>query len=329
MKILVTGATGFVGHQLALTLAEAGNEINILVRNPDSLHIPRHKNIRVYTGDITNKESIAPAIKECKQVYHVAALVKIFDKDATLFHKINVQGTENMLAKTLESGVEKFVFTSSCSVIGPSASKEEMCENNLRCSFDNDYDITKFMAEKLVAKYARKGLSAVIVCPSKVFGPGIETHPISVNMIIKKFINGSPTFIPKPGSLAANYCFIDDVVRGHILAMKHGIGGEKYILGGENISYLDFFQTVRFLSGSKARLLPAHKILVKTWAALQWIQYKAINKEPYVTEKGIKQIFCDKIFSSEKAIRELGYQITPLRDGLQQTIHFLKNKSHV
>jgi nucleoside-diphosphate-sugar epimerase len=257
-------------------------------------------------------------------------LVKIFDKDATLFHKINVQGTENMLEKSLESGVEKFVFTSSCSVIGPSSGKEQMCEDNARTvSFDNEYDITKFKAEKLVIDYAQKGLCTVIVCPSKVFGPGIETHPISVNTMIKKFIDGSPTFIPKPGSLKANYCFITDVVRGHILAMNHGTGGEKYILGGVNISFADFFQTVRFLSGTKARLLQTHKIFVKTWAALQWIQYKAINKEPYITEKGIRQIFCNKIFSSDKAIRDLGYTITPLRDSLQQTIHFLKIQAHV
>nr|WP_314895602.1 NAD-dependent epimerase/dehydratase family protein [uncultured Flavobacterium sp.] len=328
MKILITGATGFVGHQLALTLAERGNDINVLVRNPDSVHVPMHKNIRAFTGDITDKQSITAAIKECEQVYHTAALVKIFDKDPSLFHEINVGGTRNMLEKSLETGVKKFVFTSSCSVIGPSL-KEPMCEDNSRItSFDNDYDITKFLAENLVTDYAHKGLFTVIVSPSKVFGPGIETHPISVNTVIKKFIKGNLTFIPKPGSLTANYCYIDDVVNGHILAMANGTGGEKYILGGENISFLDFFQTVRSLSGTKARLIETHEFFIKTWAALQWIQYKTTNKEPYVTEKGIRQIFCNKIFSSEKAIRQLGYQITPLREGLQETIQFLKNQSH-
>lgn len=328
MKILITGATGFVGHQLALTLAERGNDINVLVRNPDSVHVPMHKNIRVFTGDITDKQSITAAIKECEQVYHTAALVKIFDKDPRLFHEINVEGTRNMLEKSLESGVKKFVFTSSCSVIGPSL-KEPMCEDNSRItSFDNDYDITKFLAENLVTDYIHKGLFTVIVSPSKVFGPGIETHPISVNTVLKKFIKGSPTFIPKPGSLTANYCYIDDVVNGHILAMANGTGGEKYILGGENISFLDFFQTVRSLSGTKAKLIQTHEFFIKIWVALQWIQYKTTNKEPYVTEKGIRQIFCNKIFSSEKAIRQLGYKITPLREGLQETIQFLKNQSH-
>jgi nucleoside-diphosphate-sugar epimerase len=328
MKILITGATGFVGHQLALTLAERGNNIHVLVRNPDSVHVPVHKNIRVFTGDITDKQSITAAINECEQVYHTAALVKIFDKDPSQFHKINVEGTRNMLEKSHEIGIEKFVFTSSCSVLGPTLS-EPMCEDNSRIvSFDNDYEITKYLAENLVNDYIHKGLFTVIVSPSKVFGPGIETHPISVNKSIKNFIKGRPTFIPKPGNLTTNYCYIDDVVDGHILAMANGNSGEKYILGGENISFVDFFQIIRTLSGTKARLIEVPEILIKTWAALQWIQYKTTDKEPYVTEKGIRQIFCNKIFSSEKATRQLGYKITPLREGLQQTIHFLKNQPH-
>lgn len=328
MKILITGATGFVGHQLALKLAEGRNDVNILVRNPNSVHIPIHKNIRAFTGDITEKQSITAIIKGCEQVYHTAALVKIFDKNPLLFHEINVEGTRNMLEKSLESGVKKFVFTSSCSVIGPSL-KDPMREDDTRITtFDNNYDTTKFIAENLVIDYVNKGLTTVIVSPSKVFGPGIETHPISVNKVLNNFINGSITFIPKPGNLAANYCFIDDVVNGHILAMENGTGGEKYILGGENISFVDFFQTVRSLTGTKATLIQTPEFFIKIWAALQWIQYKTTNKEPYVTKEGIQQIFCNKIFSSDKAIRQLGYQITPLTEGLQQTIQFLKNKTH-
>lgn len=328
MKILITGATGFVGHQLALTLAKLGNDVNILVRNPNSVHVPVHKNIRVFTGDITDKQSITAAINECEQVYHAAGLVKIFDKDPSLFHKVNVEGTRNVLEKSYEIGVGKFVFTSSCSVIGPTLSESLNEDSSRNLSFDNDYEMTKYLAENIVNEYAKKGLFAVIVSPSKVFGPGIETHPVSVNKSIKNFIKGNPTFIPKPGSLMSNYCYIDDVVNGHILAMANGTVGEKYILGGENISFVDLFQTIRTLSGTKARLIEAPEILIKSWAMLQWMQYKMTNKEPYVTEKGIRQIFCNKMFSSEKAIRQLGYQITPLREALEQTIQFLKNQSH-
>ncbi len=329
MKILVTGATGYVGHQLALTLAERGNEVNVLVRNPASVNVPTHKNIRVFTGDITDPRSITAAIRECEQVYHTAALAKLFAKDASAFYKINVEGTHNVLAKALEAGVKKLVFTSSCGVMGPSLN-EPRCENDPRITaFDNDYEFTKFLAENLVKDYIHKGLFTVIVSPSKVFGPGIETRSISVNMIINKFIKGRVTFIPRPGNLVTNYCFINDVVEGHILAMAKGIGGEKYILGGENISYVDLFQTIRSLSGTKARIIQTSKIWVQTWALLQWIQYKITSKEPFATAKAIKHVFCNKTFSSRKAIHQLGYQPTPLQEGLHQTIQFLKTQCHV
>jgi nucleoside-diphosphate-sugar epimerase len=108
MKILITGATGYVGHQLALSLAEQDNEIHILVRNTNSPNIPFHKNITVFSGDITDSQSISAAIKGCNQVYHTAALVKIFDRDQSQFYKINVEGTHNLLQKAREFGVEIF-----------------------------------------------------------------------------------------------------------------------------------------------------------------------------------------------------------------------------
>jgi len=329
VKILVTGATGYLGHRLALTLAERNNEVRILVRNPNSQNIPHHKNIKVFTGDITERQSIATAIKRCQQVYHTAALVKAFDKDSTLFYKVNVEGTRNLLESAIEAGVEKFLLTSSCSVIGPTI-KKAMCENDKRIApLDNDYDATKHLAENLVKEYGKKGLYTVIVSPSKVFGPsGFEAKSISVNTIISKFIKGEPTFIPMPSNLIANYCFIEDVIEGHILAMSKGNVGENYILGGENISFSEFFNTIKTLSEKKGKLIEIPKFIMKTLAVMQWLQYKATNKEPLITENGIRQIYCNKIFSSEKAIRKLGYQITPLKVGLQQTIHFLKNRNH-
>ena len=146
--------------------------------------------------------------------------------------------------------------------------------------------------------------------------------------MIKKFIKGELTFIPKPGTLTTNYCFIDDVVHGHVLAMDKGVSGEKYILGGENISFVDLFQMIRSLSGTRAKLLEAPKYLIQTWALLQWLQYKLTDKEPYVTSKAVRQIFCNKTFTSDKAMQQLGYRLTPLKEGLQQTIQFLNAQNH-
>ena len=204
MKILVTGATGYLGHQLTLTLAERGNSVQVLVRNPLSANIPSHKNIVVFTGDITNRQSIKSAMRGCEQVYHTAALVKIFAANAADFYKVNVEGTQHLLAEALCAGVKKFVFTSSCGVLGTSV-LEPKCENDPRTTgFENDYEFTKFIAESLVKEYIYKGLVTVIVSPSKVYGPGIETHPVSVNHLIQRFIKGRATFIPSPGKLLAN-----------------------------------------------------------------------------------------------------------------------------
>ncbi len=329
MKILLTGATGYIGHQLALTLAGLGNCVHILVRNLNSPNIPRHDNIIVFAGDITDRSSIRNAMRGCIQVFHTAALVKIFAKDSSEFYKVNVEGTANLLAEALDLGIKKFIYTSSCGVMGSSVLKPKSENDPRTTTINKDYEFTKFLAENLVKEYVHKGLFTVIVSLSKVYGPGIETHPISVNRIINNFIKGKITIIPNPGTLETNYCFIDDVVEGHILAMAKGIGGEKYILGGENISYINLFQTIRSLSGSKAKLIRAPKFLTQTWTVLQWLQYKLTSKEPFATLKAVQHIFCNKTFSSAKAIRQLGYHPTPLKEALNQTIQFLKKQEHV
>ncbi len=330
MKILVTGATGYVGHRLALKLAESKDEIHVLVRNLNSENIPYHKNIKVFVGDITEKESIKLAINGCHQVYHTAALVKAFDKDPSLFYKVNVQGTLNLLELAMEVGVQKFVFTSSCSVIG-STINSIMGENDIRTSpLDNDYDATKSEAESLVKEYGNRGLHTVIVSPSKVYGPsGFEAKKITMNKVIYKFIKGQMVFIPKPSKFIANYCFIDDVVEGHILAMLKGKKGENYILGGENVSFGAFFRKISSLTKKKGKLIEVPRLIMKVFAVIERIKFIISKREPLLTENSISQFYCNKIFSSEKAISQLGYKITPIRDGLQQTIHFLNNQSHV
>ena len=329
MKILVTGATGYVGHELALALANQGNQVHILVRNLFSKNIPRHDNIIVFPGDVTDRDSIRNAMQGCTQVYHTAAIVRIFAKDPSIFYKVNARGTHNLLDEALKLGVKKFVYTSTCGVLGSSVNYPKKETDPRTESFDNDYEFTKYLGENLVKEYAHKGLFAVIVSLSKVFGPGIETHSISINKVINKFIHGKLTFIPKPQDIVANYCFINDIVTGHMQAMQYGLGGEKYILGGENVSYDTFFRELRSLSGSKAKLIPVPQFLVKALAVIDWCKYLITKKEPFVTAKGIHHIFINKKYDSGKAIQQLHYQPTPFKEALKQTIHFLKMQNHV
>ena len=265
----------------------------------------------------------------CTQVYHTAAIVKLFARDPSIFYNVNVKGTNNLLDEALDLGVKKFVYTSTCGVLGSSVHCPKKETDPRTESFDNDYEFTKYLGENLVKEYAHKGLFTVIVSLSKVFGPGIETHPISVNRIIDKFIKGKLTFVPKPGNLSSNYCFINDIVKGHMQAMQFGLGGEKYILGGVNISYDDLFKEVRRLSGSKAKLLHVPISLVKVLAFLDWCKYLITKKAPFVTAKGVHHIYINKEFDNKKAIQNLHYQPTPLSEALKQTIHFLKTEQHV
>jgi nucleoside-diphosphate-sugar epimerase len=323
MKILVTGATGYVGHNLALTLAGQGNDVHILVRSLQSAFIPQHPNIHVFAGDITKKETIIIAMQGCEKVFHTAALVQYYASDPSIFYDINVEGTRNVLDTALQLGVQKFVFTSTCGVIGPSL-HEPMTETDPRIiGFDSDYDISKFLAEKLVVEYSKKGMFAVIVSASKVFGPGIETHPISVNSTIKRVIEGKLSFCPGNPHFISNYVFIDDLVRGHMLAMEKGTSGEKYILGGENLSYAEFFQIIRDFSGVGGILFPVPENMAKLYGFWHVLQSKLLGKEAAFSAKSVKHIYCNKSFSSLKAIKELGYSITPFAMALRSTIQFL------
>ncbi len=314
-----------MGHELALALAAQNNRVHVIVRNTSSPNIPVHKNIVIFKGDITDQETIRPAMNGCMQVYHTAALVRIFAKNRSQFYKVNVEGTSNLLKEAVDCGIQKFVFTSTCGVIGSSVSQPKRESDPRTTGFNNDYEFTKSLAEKMVMEYNDKGIETIIVALSKVFGPGVETHPISVNSVIKRFVRGLPTFIPRPGTYSSNYCFTRDVVAGHILAMDKGAGGEKYILGGENISYRNLFQLIRSMTNTNAMLIETPKLVVQLWAIIQWATYLLTGKEPIVTLAGIKHIFCNKTFTSEKAITRLAYQVTPIKEALRETIEFIKH----
>ena len=327
MKIFITGATGYIGNLLALKLADAGHCIHALVRTKKNASMLRHDNIKVFFGDISNKEEVGAAVKDCEQVYHIAGHVKTWMKDPSIIYKVNVEGTLNVLDAALNAGVKKFVFTSTCGVIGPGL-KEPMTEKDPRLTgYNLDYELSKKMAEEIINRYITKGLNVVIVSPSKVYGPGKISHSFAYNAIIKKFLHKGVVFIPYPGNYQGCFGYIDDVVNGHILAMEKGKTGEKYILGGINVSYKNFFLEIKKICGS-GRIIRVPKFIIKGWANWQWFQYKIFNKEPLFTPGVINHLYRNYIFSSEKAISELGYKITPFEEAIHKTIHFLNQPYH-
>ena len=185
MKALLTGATGYIGHQLALKLASENFIVHALVRNPKSDKIPRHKNIIVCKGNICDYESIEKAMAGCDYVFHTAAFTNLKCKTIDNFYNVNVNGTKNVLKAALNHKIKKVIYTSTLSVYGPSYKMVPITETQPRLSsYANDYELTKSMSEESVLEYVKKGLSCVILNLTRVYGPGLNTFSNGVNRLI-------------------------------------------------------------------------------------------------------------------------------------------------
>ena len=325
MKILITGATGYVGSKLALRLADEGHTVHALCRSKSKALSLEHKNIKLFEGNILNKKSIEDAMKSCEQVYHLAVYGSVWAKNPQTYFDVNIQGTINVLNTAFVSGVRKIVYTSTAGTYGPSTGSLTTEKSIRTIDFFTEYESSKFIAEEKVQHYVRKGLNVVIVNPSRVYGPGLLNESNSVTKLIRLYIEGRWHLIPGNGETIGNYVFIDDVVNGHILAMSKGQTGEKYILGGENVSYNEFFDTLTKVSGKKYRLYKTPLFLMLGFAKLQELLAGSFNRPPLITPKWVKRYLYDWALSSQKAQRELGYEITPLEKGMAQTIKWLND----
>lgn len=326
MKIMITGATGYIGHKLAMEAAARNYSVHILVRDINSKLLPSDPNITVFQGDVTNKESVLAAMQGCNYVLHAAAITKLWDKDSSIFYKVNVEGTRNVLDAALQCGVQKFVYTSTGAVIGPS-DKYPMNENDPRIvAFENDYEISKHWAEELVKEYCRRGLFAVIVAAPRVYGPGNTAGGNVFGRLIQKIFSMKMAFVPACGEVLANYAFVDDVVNGHFLALEKGLGGEKYILGGENISYTNFFETIKNNSSKKIRLIRVSKNILLIWSFLHMLFFRLMGKHTNISPGIVHRIAQNRALSCDKAVRQLGYTITPFTLGIQKTILHLSQR---
>jgi nucleoside-diphosphate-sugar epimerase len=327
MKTFITGATGYIGNALTLKLANSNHVVHVLVRNPDKSKNLDHPNIRLFKGDINDIDSVRQAMEGCQQVFHLAAFARLWARPSDIFYKINVDGTRNILSAALEKNVTRLVYTSSTAVFGNSIN-EPLSENDPRTiGFDNDYDLSKCMAEKLVLDYVAKGLNALIVNPTRVYGPGIETYSNFFTRFLNAFLKRKLIPLPSCSDVVGNYSYVNDVVDGHLLAMKYGKAGERYILGGENISYGQLLQVVREIIPGKVVIKIPKKIL-QGIGALQILRFHLTKKQPALTPSAIERYYLNAAFSCRKAVEELHYKVTPFAKGIADTIHQLKQKAN-
>ncbi len=324
MNVFLTGATGYVGHQLALKLAKEDYIVHALVRDVNSANLPIDKNIIAFEGDLCDYNTIVAAMKGCTYVFHTAAYTNLKCKSIANFYNSNVLGTENILNVALELDVKKVVFTSTLSVFGPSYKENPITEVQPRLtSFANDYELTKTMSEEIVLNYVNKGLSCVILNLTRVFGPGLTTFSNGVNKLVTLIAEKNVLIVPSKLNIVSNYVYIDDVVDAHLLAIKNGKSGEKYIIGGENMNYDELFAKVKELTKSRVKILKVNYDLVRNGLFLISKTLGLLGIGSTITPKILDALFTNRIASSQKAISQLHYKITPFNTGLNQTISFL------
>jgi len=324
MKYFITGATGFIGTELAWQLVKEGHKVNALVRSKEKAKLLDDPNIELFYGDIHQAEVLEKGIEGVDGIFHLSAFAKPWAKDHKIYNKVNAEGTRIIYEIAQKKNIPKIVFTSTGGTFGPSY-KKPITEETIRdTDFFNEYESTKFIAEKISKDFVLKGMNIVIVHPTRVYGPGNLSKSNAVTFMIKNYINGKWRVIPGDGSKIGNYVFVDDVVEGHILAMKKGRSGEQYILGGENATYEYFFKLIGQVNNKNFILLKIPVVLLIGFASIQMGLARLINKPPLLPPKWVKKYLYNWGADSEKAVNELGYSITPLDVGIKKTIKWLR-----
>ncbi|MEJ7780153.1 MAG: NAD-dependent epimerase/dehydratase family protein [Daejeonella sp.] len=325
MNIFITGATGYIGQKLAMQLAGYGHVIHALARNTSKgKSLLGHENIKIFQGDILDSGSLQDAMRGCGQVYHLAALASVWNKDPSAFNRMNVQGLRNVLECCLELNIRDLLFTSTAGVVGHSEDGQPVCErSNASPELETLYEKSKLEAEGLLINYLKKGIRGIIVNPSRVYGPGLLTESNGFTRMMKMYVNGQWKIKPSNGSSIGNYVYIDDTIRGLISAMEKAQPGERYLLGGINATYNEFFRIVDDLTGKERKLynIPLPAMLI--FSHIHLFVAKISGKQPLITPPFVRKYNKHWIVSSGKAINELSYNITPLRDGISETLKWL------
>lgn len=324
MRVFVTGATGFIGKKLVSELIRGGYTVHCLYRDESKTDGLNHKSIKLFKGDILDYRSLKRAVSGCDGVIHTAAFTGMWAKNSIDISHPNVDGTVNVLEATLSANAREVVITSTAGLFGPSIRGLIDEDQVSTMSFFTTYEETKKRAEEKAANFIDEGLNIRFVYPTRVYGPGPLNDSNSVTRIIKLYVAGKWRIIPGNGRSIGNYVYIDDVVKGHVLALEKGKKGEKYILGGENVTYDNFFNLLSDLSGKKYSLYHLPLPVMLSIAYLSTGFSSITNSRPLITPGLVKKYNFSWNTSSQKAEHDLGYSITPLREGIAETIRWLE-----
>ena len=321
MNTLITGANGYIGSHLVNQLLENGHSVNALIFEGTDASVLENKPVKIFTGDVRSCESLERAVAGCETVFHLASLVGIWNKNPGLFHKINVEGTENLLRVCRKNGVRRVLICSSCGIFGPSKNGEFVDETNFgSAQLTDPYEVSKYRQVELGKRHLKQGFEVVFVYPTRVFGPGIRSEGNSLTAILEGVANGTWRIILGSGRNVANYIFVDDVVQGMLLAMEKGENGEGYILGGSNVTYEQLFGLLQDIAGRQIKLTRVPYPMLRIVAFFEKIRAKITGKRPFITAHAARKYTSDWRVSTQKVRRLLGFQPTPLEQAVRHTL---------
>lgn len=328
MRILVTGATGFVGSHVAQLLCAQGADVRVLVRSTSRTeNIADLKADRV-TGDLRDPDSLGRAMQGCEFVFHVAADYRLWVRDPDQMHRSNVEGTQAILRAAQENRVRRVIYTSSVATMGFTTTGHVADESSPVTLADmvGPYKRSKFMAEKIALEAGRSGVNVVVVNPTTPIGDQ-DIKPTPTGRIIVDFLKRKfPAYV----DTGLNLVDVKDVARGHLLAMEKAVPGERYILGGEDLTLKQVLDRLSTLTG-----LPSPRVKVPHAVALgfavldQFFTGVIMRKEPRATIDAVRMGRKKMFASSVKAERELGYKAGSVDDALRRAINWFQAHGYV
>ncbi len=329
MQVLVTGATGFIGGNLARELWRQGYAVRALVRPGANTLTIRDTGIAPVTGDILDADSVRRAVQGCRAVFHCAAAYTFWARDPATIYRANVDGTATVLEAARQAGVDKVVYTSTVATIGRprhGLRSEATPATEAQPRLVGHYKKSKYRAEGVALAMAAQGFPVVVVNPTAPVGPW-DVKPTPTGRIVLDFIRGR---LPAGLDTGMNLVDVADVVAGHILALEKGEPGQRYLLGHRNLTLKEILALLQELTG---RAAPRWQI--PFWLALgagyvdQFVEGNLLGREPSIPLEGLKVAQDPMYVTSQKAIERLGLPQSPVEAALERAVRWFTDYGYV
>lgn len=322
----ITGVTGFVGSAVARKLIENGHRLKVLARPSSNKSNLQGLNAEIVEGDLLNPEAFTQSLRGCKYLFHVAADYRLWVPDPKRMMEINVEGTRRLMLAAQQAGVEKIVYCSSVAALGLVGDGSIADETTPVHKIIGVYKQSKYEAEQAVLKLIKENkLPAVIVNPSTPIGPR-DIKPTPTGQMILDCIKGK---MPAYVDTGLNIVHVDDVAQGHLLALEKGIIGEKYILGGENMSLRDLFAMTSKIANVRPPLVRLNQKVIWPVAVVSEWMANQFNIQPRVTREMLLMSYKKMFFSSAKAEKELGYTHRPAHEAIKDAVDWFRQQRYV